>query len=96
MYITGITGLRSTPHDRVIIHIDIDCFYAQVEMIRHPELRNKPLGRTLHCILLRENIVVYRKPFLCKFSDVSSSRFFTFPYEHIGKAYIQNEMNAAL
>lgn len=31
-------------HPRVILHIDIDCFYAQVEMIRNPGLRNKPIG----------------------------------------------------
>lgn len=29
---------------RVIVHLDMDCFYAQVEMIRNPELREKPLG----------------------------------------------------
>ncbi|XP_069483093.1 DNA polymerase iota isoform X2 [Ambystoma mexicanum] len=29
---------------RVIAHIDMDCFYAQVEMIRNPELKDKPLG----------------------------------------------------
>ncbi len=43
-----VAAATSTPlrgeHDRTIIHIDIDCFYAQVEMIRNPELRNKPLG----------------------------------------------------
>jgi len=31
-------------HGRTIIHVDIDCFYAQVEMIRRPELRHVPLG----------------------------------------------------
>ena len=31
-------------HSRTIIHVDIDCFYAQVEMIRRPELRQVPLG----------------------------------------------------
>ena len=31
-------------HPRTILHIDIDCFYAQVEMIHNPELRNVPLG----------------------------------------------------
>ena len=31
-------------HSRTIVHVDIDCFYAQVEMIRRPELRNVPLG----------------------------------------------------
>lgn len=31
-------------HPRSIVHIDIDCFYAQVEMLRSPELRAVPLG----------------------------------------------------
>ncbi|XP_055154673.2 DNA polymerase iota isoform X3 [Symphalangus syndactylus] len=29
---------------RVIVHMDLDCFYAQVEMISNPELKDKPLG----------------------------------------------------
>ncbi|XP_078685940.1 DNA polymerase iota-like isoform X2 [Branchiostoma floridae x Branchiostoma belcheri] len=37
---------------RVIVHIDVDCFYAQVEMIRDPTLRDKPLG------IQQKNIVV--------------------------------------
>ncbi|KAM9510357.1 LOW QUALITY PROTEIN: DNA polymerase iota-like [Guaruba guarouba] len=28
----------------VIVHVDLDCFYTQVEMICNPELRDKPLG----------------------------------------------------
>ncbi|XP_031831704.1 DNA polymerase iota [Nomia melanderi] len=39
-------------HPRTIIHIDVDCFYAQVEMLRHPELEGKPLG------VKQKNIVV--------------------------------------
>ncbi|XP_056400915.1 DNA polymerase iota isoform X2 [Hyla sarda] len=35
---------RAPGPQRVIMHLDMDCFYAQVEMIRHPELREKPLG----------------------------------------------------
>ncbi|XP_064150562.1 DNA polymerase iota isoform X2 [Loxodonta africana] len=35
------TGSTSS---RVIVHVDLDCFYAQVEMISHPELKGKPLG----------------------------------------------------
>ncbi|XP_063701559.1 DNA polymerase iota [Culicoides brevitarsis] len=31
-------------HEKVIVHIDIDCFYAQVEEILEPSLREKPLG----------------------------------------------------
>ena len=34
-------------HSCVIVHIDTDCFYAQVEMIRDPSLKDKPLGMTL-------------------------------------------------
>ena len=39
-------------HGRTIIHIDIDCFYAQVEMINVPSLKEKPLG------IQQKNIVV--------------------------------------
>ena len=42
----------SEKHDRVIVHIDIDCFYAQVEMILNPSLRYKPVG------IKQKNIVV--------------------------------------
>ncbi|KAJ6639986.1 DNA polymerase iota, partial [Pseudolycoriella hygida] len=42
----------SESHQRTIIHIDIDCFYAQVEEIRNPLLRRKPLG------IQQKNIIV--------------------------------------
>ena len=29
---------------RSILHVDQNCFYASVEMQRHPELRNRPLA----------------------------------------------------
>uniref|UniRef100_UPI00398E83A6 DNA polymerase iota isoform X3 n=1 Tax=Pristiophorus japonicus TaxID=55135 RepID=UPI00398E83A6 len=32
------------PGYRVIVHIDLDCFYAQVEMIRNPEFKGFPLA----------------------------------------------------
>ncbi|XP_078408493.1 DNA polymerase iota isoform X1 [Cetorhinus maximus] len=32
------------PGFRVIVHIDMDCFYAQVEMIRRPEFKGMPLA----------------------------------------------------
>ena len=39
-------------HTRTIIHIDIDCFYAQVEMNKNPDLRTRPLG------IQQKNIIV--------------------------------------
>lgn len=42
----------SSDHPKSIIHIDVDCFYAQVEMVRKPELRSIPLG------IQQKNIVV--------------------------------------
>lgn len=39
-------------HRRTIVHIDIDCFYAQVEEILNPELRTKPVG------IRQKNIIV--------------------------------------
>ena len=39
-------------HSRCIIHLDVDCFYAQVEMISEPSLTDKPLG------IQQKNIVV--------------------------------------
>ncbi|MEE6457861.1 hypothetical protein FKM82_000076 [Ascaphus truei] len=42
----GSRSLEKSGHvaHRVIVHIDMDCFYAQVEMIRNPDLKDKPLG----------------------------------------------------
>lgn len=39
-------------HPRTIIHIDIDCFYAQVELLKQPNLASKPVG------IKQKNIVV--------------------------------------
>ena len=39
-----LNSARQIKHPRCIVHIDIDCFYAQVEMIKNPELRNVPMG----------------------------------------------------
>ncbi|MDP4611757.1 MAG: DNA polymerase IV, partial [Opitutales bacterium] len=36
--------LNNMPKLRRIIHIDMDCFYAAVEMREHPELANRPIA----------------------------------------------------
>ncbi|XP_066510416.1 DNA polymerase iota-like isoform X2 [Hoplias malabaricus] len=43
--------------ERVILHFDLDCFYAQVEMIRNPALRTKPLGVQQKYIVVTCNYV---------------------------------------
>ncbi|KAG8131238.1 hypothetical protein E2320_017826 [Naja naja] len=40
----GQAMLKGNAWNRIIVHLDLDCFYAQVEMICNPELRSKPLG----------------------------------------------------
>ncbi|KAM8960927.1 DNA polymerase iota [Pelodytes ibericus] len=45
---------------KVIIHIDMDCFYAQVEMIRNPDLKDKPLGVQQKNIVVTCNYVARR------------------------------------
>lgn len=44
-------------HSRTIVHIDIDCFYAQVEMIKDPRLYEIPLGIKQKNILVTSNYV---------------------------------------
>lgn len=30
--------------ERIILHSDLNCFYASVEMLYHPEYRDKPMA----------------------------------------------------
>ncbi|QKO29785.1 DNA polymerase IV [Caproicibacterium lactatifermentans] len=46
--------------DRIILHSDCNCFYASVEMLYHPELRNRPFAvggdpQRRHGIILTKN-----------------------------------------
>ena len=47
----AMTGSDSSTHPRWIAHLDMDAFYASVELLRYPDLRGKPLvigGRRAH------------------------------------------------
>ena len=39
----GAADSSPTPPRHVIAHLDLDAFYASVELLRHPELRGKPV-----------------------------------------------------
>ncbi|XP_034026822.1 DNA polymerase iota [Thalassophryne amazonica] len=58
---------------RVILHFDLDCFYAQVEMIRNPALRNVPLGIQQKNIMVTCNYVA-REQGITKLMSLSDAK----------------------
>ncbi|XP_061673941.1 DNA polymerase iota [Syngnathoides biaculeatus] len=63
----------STPRHKVILHFDLDCFYAQVEMIRNPALRDVPLGIQQKYIIVTCNYVA-RQQGVTKLMSVTNAR----------------------
>lgn len=53
-------SLASNNHSRTIIHFDVDYFYAQVEEIRNPSLKDKPLGVSQKHIVVTSNYLARR------------------------------------
>ena len=52
--------------DRIILHVDCNCFYAAVEMLYHPEFAGKPLAvggdaEKRHGIVLTANYIAKRR-----------------------------------
>ncbi|XP_072290074.1 DNA polymerase iota [Eucyclogobius newberryi] len=62
----------SAPH-KVILHFDMDCFYAQVEMIRNPALRTVPLGIQQKYIIVTCNYVA-REQGVTKLMSVTEAK----------------------
>lgn len=65
--------LSKAPAHRVILHFDLDCFYAQVEMIRNPALRGVPLGIQQKYIIVTCNYVA-REQGVTKLMSVTDAK----------------------
>ena len=57
---------KSENEERIILHIDCNCFYASVEMLHHPELAGRPLAvggdpEARHGIVLTANYPAKRR-----------------------------------
>ncbi len=53
-------GVRRMP-DRIILHVDCNCFYASVEMLYHPELAGSGDPQQRHGIVLTANYIAKRR-----------------------------------
>ncbi|KAI3372612.1 hypothetical protein L3Q82_023091 [Scortum barcoo] len=71
----SVSGVSKTPAPahRVILHFDLDCFYAQVEMIRNPALREVPLGIQQKYIIVTCNYVA-RQQGVTKLMSVTDAK----------------------
>uniref|UniRef100_A0A3Q3EBN5 Polymerase (DNA directed) iota n=1 Tax=Hippocampus comes TaxID=109280 RepID=A0A3Q3EBN5_HIPCM len=72
-HLTDSLSKRPTPAHRVILHFDLDCFYAQVEMIRNPALRDVPLGIQQKYIVVTCNYVA-RQQGVTKLMSVTDAK----------------------
>jgi len=48
-------GAKERRPPRVVLHLDLDCFYAQVEEVRNPALRGRPMGVSQKFLLVTCN-----------------------------------------
>ncbi|XP_022047199.2 DNA polymerase iota isoform X1 [Acanthochromis polyacanthus] len=67
------SGPSITKTHKIILHFDLDCFYAQVEMIRNPALREVPLGIQQKYIIVTCNYVA-REQGVTKLMSVTDAK----------------------
>ena len=65
-YVEGNSWEVKSLSERVILHSDMNCFYASVEMLHHPEFAGMPLAvggdpEARHGIVLTANYIAKRK-----------------------------------
>ncbi|XP_061751361.1 DNA polymerase iota isoform X3 [Nerophis ophidion] len=68
----AVSGSNFLTH-KVILHFDLDCFYAQVEMLRNPALRDVPLGIQQKYIIVTCNYVA-RQQGVTKLMSVTDAK----------------------
>ena len=65
-YVEGNSWEVKSLSERVILHSDMNCFYASVEMLHHPEFAGMPLAvggdpEARHGIVLTANYIAKKK-----------------------------------
>lgn len=69
----GLENERERQRQRVVAHFDLDCFYAQVEENRRPEIKGLPVGVTQKFLVVTCNYEA-RKIGVPKMSSISKAR----------------------
>ncbi|KAJ3604336.1 hypothetical protein NHX12_029077 [Muraenolepis orangiensis] len=79
-----LNGPQTSPQ-RVVLHFDMDCFYAQVEMLRDPALRHLPLVTKLMSVV--EAVEKCPQLVLVRGEDLSHYREFSYKVTELLASY---------
>ena len=70
---------------RVVAHVDLDCFYAQAEMVRLGVPEDQPLAVQQWCVCVSARVCVAWCDHLCRLSPLTSSRRALTLHMHTGR-----------